>query len=88
MFRRSHIFLAVVLILAIAIVFIAPSVDLAPTALRAWQAACAFFLAIAAAAQLIAGCVRPTLYSAVVDTTVRARAHCNYMSDLSCVLLC
>lgn len=48
MLHRPHIWLVIAVLVAIAIVFVAPSLNLAPTALRAWRAVCAIFLAIAA----------------------------------------
>jgi hypothetical protein len=54
MMRKPRTWLVLVVLVAVAVVFIAPSVDLEPTALRSWQAACAIFLAIAASLQVIA----------------------------------
>lgn len=48
MIRKPHVWIALLVLVAIAIIVIAPSVDLAPAALRAWQAACAIFVAMAA----------------------------------------
>ena len=54
MLRRPHFWLALVALLAVIVVFIAPSVDLEPGALRAWQAACAIFLAMALSSRAFA----------------------------------
>lgn len=54
MLRRRYTWVALILIIAIAIICVAPSVDLDPTALRAWQAACAMLLAMATVFRSIA----------------------------------
>lgn len=53
--KNTCVVLTLLLVLAIAIIFIAPSVDLEPTALRAWRAAVLVFLAIIIAAQVLSG---------------------------------
>ncbi|MGH9514431.1 MAG: hypothetical protein ACRD3P_02000 [Terriglobales bacterium] len=60
MLRNKYAWLAVIAIIVVAIVFIAPSVDLQPTALRAWQAACAVFVGIAITLHTIAASVHLT----------------------------
>lgn len=45
--RRLYILVAVALVIAIAFILIAPSLNLPPTALRAWYAALALFTCIA-----------------------------------------
>jgi len=87
MLRKRHAWLAVMVIITIAVVLIAPSVDLQPTALRAWQAACAFFIAMAATLHVLAARVQlqqlfRTAISkspSIIDTITR---------PLSSILLC
>jgi hypothetical protein len=54
MFRRRPVGFALLLIVVVAVVFIAPSGQLEPTAMRAWLAASALFLAIAGLCHVIA----------------------------------
>lgn len=56
MLRKQYTWLAIIAIIAVLIIFIAPSVDLAPTALRAWGTACAVFFAIAATISTVVDC--------------------------------
>ena len=52
-FGRPHALVAPVLVATIGIVFVAPAVDLEPTAMRATRAASATLLAIAAVGQMV-----------------------------------
>ena len=87
MLRKRYTWLAVIVIVAIAIVLIAPSVDLAPTALRAWQAACAIFLGMAAMLHVAAERAGqpPQLFSAIHPMPLMLS---RTTGTLSCVLLC
>jgi hypothetical protein len=55
MSSRLNIVLVILLILAVTLVFLAPMVDLEPTALRAVRAAAMLFLAIVIAAHFFRG---------------------------------
>lgn len=86
--RKSHIFVALILIVAVVVIFVAPSVDLSPTALRAWQAACALFFAMAATVRMaVAGA--QSLQSHVGSLRIlRLRASPPRAATFGCVLLC
>lgn len=87
MLRKRYTWLTIIVIVAIAIVLIAPSVDLAPTALRAWQAACAIFLGMAAMLHVatdLAG-QPPRLFDAIHPMPPMLS---RTTGTLSCVLLC
>jgi len=87
MLRKQHTWLAIIAILAIMVIFVAPSVDLAPTALRAWQAACAIFVAIAATARTVAACLKSLPSSRAALPILNGVVFSN-SRQLSCVLLC
>jgi hypothetical protein len=53
MLKRVHMALAILMLIALAVVFFAPSVDLEPSALRAWRAAALIFFAIFVAAHVL-----------------------------------
>ena len=81
---------ALLLILAVAVVFIAPSVQLEPTALRAWLAASAFFLAMAALCHVVSG---PFLFDPLsIDShgfkDVNSSSIQSPSLDLDCVRIC
>ena len=86
--RKPQFWLVVIALLAVAVVFIAPSVDLQPTALRSWQAACAIFLAMAVGSRVLSGYF--PLRTSRSAARVRSSSSLSdpSASPFSCVLLC
>jgi predicted membrane-bound spermidine synthase len=90
MHRRIYILLALLVMISVAVVFFAPSVDLEPTALRAAQAAELVLLAIASVGILI------TAHLPVLMTRPREREDLVLiilgrepnLVDLNCTRLC
>lgn len=88
MLHRRYTWLVVIAIIAVAVVFVAPSVDLQPTALRAWQAACAMFVAIAMTVHTPAS-YDPRTQPFFTKVSSRWRKHGPVVSPhLTCILLC
>jgi hypothetical protein len=90
MLRRNYLWLAAVIaIVAVTLVFVAPSVDLEPTALRAWQAACAVFVAMALISRAVAALASPTVFLNVEFPFFLLRnTPLQKSSENTCVLLC
>ena len=88
MLRKRHFWLAIIALLAVVVIFIAPSVDLAPTVLRAWQATCAIFLAMAIASRTLAAALYRSSSSLSLQLSF-SRSICDRgTSKFSCVFLC
>jgi len=86
--RKLYIFVAIVLIVAVAVIFVAPSVDLSPTALRAWQAACALLFAIAATVRVAVAGTQPMQSHLRSVRILGLRVGPRDSAEFSCVLLC
>ncbi|HLK31849.1 MAG TPA: hypothetical protein VKT29_02085 [Terriglobales bacterium] len=85
---RLQTVLAWVLIFAIVVIVIAPSVDLDPAAMRAQQAAMMAMAALAAAGVALATLLLPISLSVVPATQAPAAASLHCLLDLICSRLC
>jgi hypothetical protein len=91
MSQRFHILVVVLVLLAVVIVFFAPTVDLEPTAMRAVKAASIIFLAIAAVGQTVTNLVlfsRGPFESAVSDSNLWSHLLQGSLLDMNCTRLC
>ena len=86
--RKLYIFVAMFLIVAVAVILVAPSVDLSPTALRAWQAACALLFAIAATVRIAVAGAKPLQSPIGSFRILSLHAGPPNVAIFSCVLLC
>jgi hypothetical protein len=90
--KNTCVVLTLLLVLAIAIIFIAPSVDLEPSALRAWRAAVLVFLAIIIAVQVLSGIYYSSLLKICsLCAPESSRLCCSSelsLLDLCCARLC
>jgi hypothetical protein len=87
MLRKPQFWIALIVMAAILFVFIAPSVDLDPTALRAWQAACAIFLALATICRVVTTPL-PRLEFAAPIVPLSKSSGARSTIQLNSVLLC
>ena len=79
--------LVILLLVAVATVFISPAIDLEPTALRASRAAQALQIALLSAALAIRGLLSPIFVSLTPQAESRGVNHENLL-DLNCTRLC
>jgi hypothetical protein len=85
---RLHIVFSWLLIFAIIVIIIAPSVNLDPTTLSSQQAAVLAMAALAAAGNALAAVVVP-MWAMVLDRLFeKATAHLSSLLDLLCTRLC
>jgi hypothetical protein len=88
MLRKPHFWIALIVIAAVLFVLIAPSVDLDPTALRAWQAACSILMALTTLCRIAsANPPRVKLNSILAPVPVRFPGGTG-TAELNSILLC
>lgn len=86
---RRQIALVCIMLLGVVGVFVSPDVDLAPTALRAAQAAIALFAALVLGSTVLAGrCHLPFHSAEVLTSWFVASGPCSDLVDLNCTRLC
>ena len=90
--RRLYILVALVLVIAIAFILIAPSLNLPPTALRAWYAAVALLVCIALVGRILVAAV--SFQFVLADFHISGEKHFDQdigawsKGLLTCALLC
>ena len=90
-FRTLRVLLAFIVLIAVLVIFIAPFVDLEPTALRAWRAALALLLAIVMLSHVVHKFLPPAVLSGMRTERNRRSSQVRQQDGLfepNCVLLC
>jgi hypothetical protein len=86
---KAKLGIVIVLLLIVMTVFIAPTVDLEPTALRAMKAASLLFAALVLAGTAIAALLTVSFSPTwIILASDRARQNAAHIVDLNCARLC